>query len=637
MPTILNRDDAPSHLFSISELDFSGDLFTERVMGPWFRLGASTIKSTRDGRGVEEDIMRQSLLLAPGAFAAVFDKLGSIGNVLHGLGKPERCFHNNNETREYTYFPFHQFEFPFTSVCGEPLVFIHSDTSGTRLYIAPDILLLFELEEQSAGSGIWWDPRRGVEVLVRRVIAEDHLEAIDIRTDYLLKYLQNRQRSLLVGHYRHLHLINPSRIAIDEFVTGELTLGSVEQQAKALLQNWGLRRDLSAGSPLLQRRLHLWSEIKPPAIDADDPWTDQPSFDPYAFTLPTRAGPVAPARWKRLRKRDERVFEGGTCDFMDRIFFRQEVLIKYEGTAGFSIKDDGSVSCHDYWGLVRSTSRLGNELLSTAIGDFAEGVPFEEWPHWKQYAVDPPSQETAQALAQEPRLADAVNSLVHALNRLNTSFIGMASVLGAAITDPLWRGSLDSLAGRQLKWVYPAAADDEEFLKRSTLASTLFLDGLSSPPMRAFLSGLDNNLHQNVQRSVQSLGSRNLLQRITLVAQIIDKLQPDLKELPSLIQQAEGKNKNIEPDLQTELDTIYKCVRDDFGPLAFLYDLRIHGGLAHPPNKAEAAMAAAKLGLPKESWHRVDYIRLLTLLANSFDRISVHFELAARRSWAVSS
>ena len=56
---------------------------------------------------------------------------------------------------------------------------------------------------------------------------------------------------------------------------------------------------------------------------------------------------------------------------MDRVYFRQEVLMKYEAVSGFEVKDDGS-------GLARSTARQGTELCSTATGDFAEGVPFEE-------------------------------------------------------------------------------------------------------------------------------------------------------------------------------------------------------------------------------------------------------------------
>ena len=589
MTAILNRDDAPSHLSSISELDFSGDLFAERVTGPWFRLGAWTTTSTRDARHVEDEVMRQSLLLLPDGFAAVFDKLESVGNVLHGLGKPAGSVHSGDGEKEYIYFPFHKFEFPFTSEVAEPLVFVWSHTSGTRLFINPDLWMYFELEEKTPGSGIWWDPRRGADVLVRRVIDEGRLETVEIRTDYLLKYLQARQMSLLVGHYRHLHLFNPSQTAIGAFVKGDdLTLGSPEQGAKAILQNWGLRQGLTGGAEFLQRRLHLWFEIKPPAIDLEDPWADAPSFDPYTFTLPTRSGLVAPARWKHLLRSDGKTFEGITCDFMDRVFFRQEVLTKYEGAAGFDVKDDGSVSCHHYWGLVRSTSRLGNELLSTAIGDFAEGVPFEEWPHWKQYAVEPPSSETAKSLAQETTIPEAVNSLLNALNRLNAAFAEMAASLGVRIAEPVWRGSLDSLAGRQLKWVYPATADDDEFIKRATLASTLFLDGLQPALLRKLLNGVGKKLDQTLEKSPKPLGSRNLLQRVTLIALLIEEIQPKKTRIPMLLKQAEAKAKSaVDSDLQKELGELHKRVRDEFAPLAFLYDLRTHGGLAHPPNKGE--------------------------------------------------
>jgi hypothetical protein len=69
---ILNCDHAPSHLSSISELDLSGTLFPERLNGPWFRLGAWTITSARDARGVKDEVMRQSLLLTPEGFVDEF-------------------------------------------------------------------------------------------------------------------------------------------------------------------------------------------------------------------------------------------------------------------------------------------------------------------------------------------------------------------------------------------------------------------------------------------------------------------------------------------------------------------------------------------------------------------------------------
>jgi hypothetical protein len=125
MTAILNRADAlyvvnTSHLSSVSKLDFSRDLFGERLAGPWFRLGAWTITSTHDARGVEDQVMRQSLLLAPEGFALVFDKLESVGTVFHNLGKSCGSVQNLSGAKEYIYFSFHQFEFPFTLEIGEP-------------------------------------------------------------------------------------------------------------------------------------------------------------------------------------------------------------------------------------------------------------------------------------------------------------------------------------------------------------------------------------------------------------------------------------------------------------------------------------------------------------------------------------
>ena len=631
MAAIINRDDAPSHLSSIPELDFSRDLFAERLGGPWFRLGAWTITPHRDERGVEDVVSRQSLLLAPERFVNIFDKLESVGNVIDDLGKPVGSVLHTGEQKEYRYAPFHRFEFLFTSEVGEPLVFIRYATASVQLYINPDLWLFFELEERTRGCGIWWDPRRGVDALQQRVIDQGNIEIVEIRVKYLLNYLQARQMSLVIGHYRHLHLFDPSQATIGMFVEGDVILGSPEQGAKAILQNWGLRQGIIDRTPFLQRRLHLWFEIKPPEIDVEDPWSDQPSFDPYTFTLPTRVGPVAPARWKHFRSIEGRTFVGKICDFMDHVYFRQEVLTKYEGASGFEVADDGSVSCHHYWGLVRSTARIGNELLTTAIGDFAEGVPFEEWPYWQQYAVESPSPETAEALRHEQTVPEAVNSLVKALHTLNAAYAGLAASLGVGTLDPLWHGSLDSLAGRQLKWVYTATADDDEFLKRATLVSTLVIEALQPASLRKLLSAVGGNLHMNDENPPRPLGSRNLLQRLTLIAVLIENFRTDIAGIPMLVRRAEGKATNGgEPDLQSELEKSYQIVRAEFAPLAFLYDLRTYGGLAHTPNKAQSAAAAAQLGLPERNWHRTDYLRLLRLVVESIQQVSKHLEVAAQ-------
>jgi hypothetical protein len=110
----------------------------------------------------------------------------------------------------------------------------------------------------------------------------------------------------------------------------------------------------------------------------------------------------------------------------------------------------------------------------------------------------------------------------------------------------------------------------------------------------------------------------------------MEKFRSGIAGTPMLVRQAEGKVKNGDPDLQAELEASYKRVRQEFAPLAFLYDLRTYGGLAHKPDKARAAAAAARLGLPEKNWHRTDYLHLLALIAESVRQISRHLENAAR-------
>jgi hypothetical protein len=433
---------------------------------------------------------------------------------------------------------------------------------------------------------------------------------------------------LVIAHYRQKLFFNPPQTAIDAFVKEDLILGSAKQGAKVILQNWGFRKDTHS-SPYLQRRLHLWLEIRPVATSAIDPSFEQPSFDPYTFTFPTAQGPVAPGRWKSFPRDGERSYEGETCDFLHRICFRQEVLAKYEGNSGYEVKDDGSVSCY-YWGLDRSTCRIGNELLETAIGDFAECVPFEEWLHWKEYAVAPPDLETIRMLAQEQAIPDAVNSVVQALECMNAAFSVLASTIGVSVPDALWLGTLDSLAGRQLKWVYLACASDDEFLKRVTLASTLFLDGLKTSSLRLLLKTIGKDLHQSFEKPPKPLGSRNLLQRLSLISVLIAELIPNLQDIPDLVQRAEREAKDcVIPDLERELGNYYQQIRDEFASLAFLYELRNYGGLAHPADPEGVAMTAGKLGLPQKNWHRTDYLQFLNIISNSINKIAVRLETAA--------
>lgn len=565
------------------------------------------------------------MLLSSEGFAEIYDKLESVGDVIRDLGKPDGFLRHDGDRKEYAYTPFHRFEISSTPVTCEPLVFVRTLNSVEELFINPDLELFFELEEKT--NDLWWDAIRGVEVLRRSTI--ENLQTVEVRVSYLKRYLQQRQLSLMVGHYRHLHLLDPSPDAIEVYLKEDVEIGSKDQGSKAIVQNWGLQPEFLGQGQFLPRRLHLWYEIKPPAIDIDDPWAEEPPFDPYEFTLPTSNGPVAPGRFSHYRYGEGGEFKGSSCDFMDRVYFNQEVLSKYEGSSGCKVSDDGSVSRRDNWSLWRSTSRIGNELLSTAIGDFAEGVPLEEWPHWKQYAVDPPSVETRKVLAQEKTIPNAVNALVDELESLNAMFRYFANTVNVELLSPLWCGSVESPAGRQLKCVYPTTADDDEFLKRVTFLSTLVIDGLTPKSLRRVVRAWGEDLHRDQQN--QSLGSRKLLERVSLIAVLIEDLQPNNAEISELVRVVEGQPLDtVDTDLECELREAYCKTRKMLASLAFLYDLRTHGGIAHAPDSRKVETVASKLGLSTKNWHRTDYLNLLNIVTDSVSKTCEQFSAAVR-------
>lgn len=620
--SIIHRDGAPSHLFAISELDFSSDLFADPLQQQWFRLGARTIGNDADERGVRDITERQSLLLKTGEFEAICEDLSYIGNDLSHLGAPtEEIQHGPKAEKAYTYRPFYAFDIAFTDVVGEPLAFFPKADGEQQIILNADLTLYFELIEKPHGSGNWWDPARSVEVIRQQRL--EALEFVEIRTDYLLKYLRVRRCALVTGHYRHFHFLNASDAAIAALQEGEIVL-SGPNSSKATIQTW--QSEELGGRPLLIRRLHLWSQVPAPPFDIETAFNEEPEFDVANFTFPMRVGEVAPGRY-RHRGEVGIAFAGVAADFMERVYFRQDVLAKYQGASGFSVDDNGSLHCGYHWGLTRSTRRIGNELLSTAIGDFAEGLPYHEWLHWQQHVVPTPTREMIKALEKEMPIPDAVNWVIEQLTELNEAFNRFARAAGAHETGKLWTGSLDSLAGRQLKWIYPATAGDEEFLTRTTLASTLFLDALNSAGLRNLLNAFGGALHQTDDN--KTLGSRNLLQRTALLAQLISAQRPNQGELPSLIKWSEDRSGAPDADLQSELTRQYDELREDFGPLAFLYDLRTGGGLAHPPNAKKTIEAAKALGLRDKDWRRADFLHVLQQVGSAVEAVRLRVDAAS--------
>jgi hypothetical protein len=60
--------------------------------------------------------------------------------------------------------------------------------------------------------------------------------------------------------------------------------------------------------------------------------------------------------------------------------------------------------------MVGVNMQLALGATTAAIGDFAEGVPFEERPHWKQYAVEPPPLVGASEHREDKRIERGLTS-----------------------------------------------------------------------------------------------------------------------------------------------------------------------------------------------------------------------------------
>src|SRR5690606_38201055 len=129
-----------------------------------------------------------------------------------------------------------------------------------------------------------------------------------------------------------------------------------------------------------------------------------------------------------------------------------------------------------------------------------------------------------------------------ALCNMNDAVCDRATALGLHDIGDMWRGSLDSLAARQMKWVYPLGDGDDQFLNRATLTSTFVVDEIVPKRLREVLAAFGTNLHLKDPSASGSgtLGSRNLLQRLALVSVLLDRLDCSPDELPTYVRQAEA-------------------------------------------------------------------------------------------------
>jgi phage terminase large subunit-like protein len=604
---IFNRDELPLHLLKISELNIVEHCLTDRLSQPWFCLGETFEKKNKR---CEEYLNRETLLLKAKGFEKYIDKFNCIGAQLRNLGHPTVWTSSDKGRVGYRYVPFHSFEIAFGEFKGEPLVFRRALNGD--FVINPDLWLFLALNEKREPEHVWYDDEKHCDVI--RMADDGKAKHILIRTDYLKKYLQARRLQLVVSEYRQAIVRPGDDDRFKDFVCGTEVISSNKKNAKVVVESYGPKNDL--GAPYYIRRMQLWSAIAPKPIDKDDPFAEKPSFDPASFLLPTRKGLVAPARHLGSMALKYN-FKGVHSDFMDRVYFSQEVLVKYQNLPGYEISDEGAIRHKYYWSFDRGVSRFGDDYLAIAIGDFAEGVTFDDWAHWKQFAQEPPDDVYFERVKKSKDRINQVNLLTSELYGLNEMVEYFCLMVAPELAErPLWKGFANEQAVRELKWYIANHANDAEFRKRATLLSTLIVDDLDVDLMRTLLLDLDVVL---VNES--KLGSIKLLQRLTLVAKLIAKFRTheNLKDLVLLAKTGVSLPGNEE--VVSEIAKVNQDIFELFTPLVALYDLRLSVGYAHPPSADKVAAAIKLLGLPASGWGRAEYLTLLSKLSTAISRI----------------
>ncbi|HIA53554.1 MAG TPA: hypothetical protein EYN91_15925 [Candidatus Melainabacteria bacterium] len=598
-----------------------------------FRLGTYTREKQKHFLGASEAIVRQSMLMQPGEFKENFESFNETRHCLDGLGKPT-WFRDSTRKNTLVYLPFNLFKFPWFECYAEPVVFAMKEKGRMDLFINPDISLLFRLEKVQDDHDSWYDPHNGKEVLRKEVINGNEV-AFEIRCSYLARYLTIRQMALIVGCFRSLEVLDPSESVIHKVETGKVALGSASEGSKALVESFANVRSNRRDQAIAKRWLNLWFEIEPKEVDVDDPLSDEPGFDIFSMTLPTRSGNIAPGRFTDFKGKKKGNFKGCDGSDMETVYFSQEVLHKYQETVGFEVDNEGNVFCRREWGLSGSTQLIGNELVCTWIGDFATGVLIEEWPHWKQYSVVPPSADTMSIVANEIPLPKLIKALCDALCSLNRDIKGFSEAFGILDCEPFWQGSEDSIIAKQLKWVYPNSYGDEQFVKRMTFLSNLVTEEFQSNPITAVLSKFESRLTQKDKKTMTS--PRNLLLRMTLIAALIEKFDCSNSEVADLIMDMERFQEKKEVSLEEDLKKLYLDIYDKFSVLAFLHDFRNFAEIAHKACEGKAREAAVKLGLPTSGWKRRNFIDVVSKITERANEIGTILEYASgvhrERSW----
>ncbi len=180
--------------------------------------------------------------------------------------------------------------------------------------------------------------------------------------------------------------------------------------------------------------------------------------------------------------------------FFDKVYFKEEVLKKYESDKNYRVGDNGTVLFGYDWGLFRGAYRVAKGVIAVNLGDLGEGFPDEELEHWKKYNINPKSIKIADRYYD---FRNDIRRIVHFMTEANIRFKNYLNKFFPDITissEKLF--ILDEMEAtlNHIKKIINKDTSLDEFQSRIIFLNIFILESINTKAIIEIFDKIDSNL-----------------------------------------------------------------------------------------------------------------------------------------------
>jgi len=518
------------------------------------------------------------------------------GNIFHDLGHPAHWIvHNGKLGSGYNVEEYYK-----TSVGKIEAFVIERDNpvAFVEFLVRQDFVIFYSLfDKTEALNRIYNDTMRGIAEVIK-FERDDELSRIKVRKDYVLDYLFVRKKALIIGYYSAI-MVPVSNDFPNNF-RKDITIDKSNGRANIIVT----RNNASPGK--LFGRLDMFKIIVPPKQRVLGDFGIQATAPKLVFK--TSDGSLEISKTSH-----------GFGTFMAVAYFNSAVLKRYEGDRRYRIDDDGGVHYAGIWGIYRGIWRLGDELIAVHLGDLAEGLPYDEWPHWLQYNVEPISEEELRELQKIQPIQKLLNTLVSEIEAFEERQSFYMAKRNVRISEPIFNFENEEQKQeiiKELKKTFTRETAKAEFLNRMVWLYKLIIDSLSVKTLSSFIDSYDPAAkfidRGGIKKSSSLLLTLLEFQVIENACQsfglIKEETMTKTKEYHNLLNR---KSNQSDDALMKEITQKIRHLRENFEIMSVIGKLRSGAGGAHVGSNKEFKQAMAKLSFPAEPHNFLQVYRLI--------------------------